>query len=215
MLYVAPRKISKSERKITMTIGEKIKKTREAKGMSIKVLSALSGIDANLLEKYENGEVKPHYATRLKLSDVLDEDVTTVYGEVLDKAYDVSAAQEACKSDGENNTAAIFSAALATLLEADETAKDDLAAAVGLTVYEIDEFLSEMCLPDVATLAKIADYFSVTTDLLLGKSFLSEREKTFLDFLYQIEALTDLNRSGAIPDDLYILCRDAVVANYI
>ncbi|MCM1167800.1 MAG: XRE family transcriptional regulator [Lachnospiraceae bacterium] len=202
-----------------MTIGEKIRKVREAKGMSIKALAALSGIDADTLEKYESDDVKPRFDTRLKLSDILGEDVVLVRSETLDKVCDVSATQEVYGDDcGENckdKAVVNFSIVLAALLETNETTKEELAANVGLTVSQIDEYLSTLSVPDIVTLSKIADLFDVPADLLLGRSFLSESEKMFSDFIYQIETLTDLNRSGAIPDDLYFLCRNAVVGNFI
>lgn len=46
-----------------MIIGEKIRAAREAKVLTIGELSALSGVDNRLINKYEANHMKPRYST--------------------------------------------------------------------------------------------------------------------------------------------------------
>jgi quercetin dioxygenase-like cupin family protein/ribosome-binding protein aMBF1 (putative translation factor) len=53
-------------------IGVRIKKIRQSKGLSIANLSQLSGLDEEMLENIEKGDVCPQLGTAIKLSKVLD-----------------------------------------------------------------------------------------------------------------------------------------------
>jgi len=53
-------------------IGQRIKKLREEKGLSLDELSGKTGFDADLLKKIENQEVYPQLGTVIKLSKSLD-----------------------------------------------------------------------------------------------------------------------------------------------
>lgn len=53
-------------------IGHRIQKLREDKGLSISNLSQLTGMDEEILEKIEQGDICPQLGTAIKLSQVLD-----------------------------------------------------------------------------------------------------------------------------------------------
>jgi transcriptional regulator with XRE-family HTH domain len=54
-----------------MTIGEKLKRLRNEKGLSQLALERLSGVHCKLLSKYENGKVEPTADTLRKISQAL------------------------------------------------------------------------------------------------------------------------------------------------
>lgn len=55
-----------------MTTGERIKKIRTEKGLTLRKLSELSGIRDTTLRKYENGERNPKLETLIVIADALD-----------------------------------------------------------------------------------------------------------------------------------------------
>lgn len=69
--------------------------------------------------------------------------------------------------------------------------------------------------PNIVVLECLANYFGVTTDYLLGKPFLSEQECRFLKFVSHLEILTELHYKNILPTELYVLCRNALVADFI
>ncbi|QEH69759.1 helix-turn-helix domain-containing protein [Cellulosilyticum sp. WCF-2] len=58
-----------------MTIGQKIKKLRENKGLSQKALGELAGISDSIISAYEKDRKKPGRDTVIKLAAVLNVDV--------------------------------------------------------------------------------------------------------------------------------------------
>ena len=77
-----------------MTIGEKIRAAREAKGLTIDELSSISGVDNRHIGKYEENKMMPRYTTLNKLADALDVKITTLYNDEKDKAEGEAAAEE-------------------------------------------------------------------------------------------------------------------------
>lgn len=71
ILYM--KKIGKE--RVTMTVGEKIKKIRKEKGMSQKELSGKLGTTPQNLAQYENGKRNPKFESLRKIADVLEVDV--------------------------------------------------------------------------------------------------------------------------------------------
>ena len=68
---------------------------------------------------------------------------------------------------------------------------------------------------NIVVLECLANYFGVTTDYLLGKPFLSVQECRFLKFVSHLEILTELHYKNILPTELYVLCRNALVADFI
>lgn len=58
-----------------MTIGQKIKKLRESKGLSQKALGELAGISDSIISAYEKDKKKPGRDTVIKLAATLNVDV--------------------------------------------------------------------------------------------------------------------------------------------
>lgn len=62
-------------KKITMTLGETIKKYRKRKGLNQTELANLIGLDRSAISNFENGKREPTYSMILKLAEVLNVDL--------------------------------------------------------------------------------------------------------------------------------------------
>ncbi|MBU2515857.1 XRE family transcriptional regulator [bacterium] len=75
-------------------VGDKIKKLREEKGLSIDDLSKMTGFDIEMLESIEKKELQPQLGTIIKLSKALDSAFSRVVSGVGDKLYSITRKHE-------------------------------------------------------------------------------------------------------------------------
>lgn len=76
-----------------MNIGEKIRKVREAKGLSQKEISAMVNMDQSQYSKIENGKTDPTTSTLEKIAKALGIDVSELF--VSDKIFkDINSADK-------------------------------------------------------------------------------------------------------------------------
>ena len=75
-------------------IGRRIRKLREAKGLSLEDLSNLTGFEIDFLEKIENQEIHPQLGTVIKLSKALESAFGRLVSGVGDRLYSVTRRQE-------------------------------------------------------------------------------------------------------------------------
>ena len=216
-----------------MTIGEKIKELRDERGITTKQLAKRAGVLEDNIIKYESGEVCPSKRTMCKLAKAFKVNVNVL---IAAKCYPLISAKELRKDveksiassmtreqligsvmakDSNNSIPHVFANWLTMLREIDELSIEELADAVGLSWEEISEYESGQTIPDIAAFSKLSDFFNVSADVLLGKSELSESDRRFTEFVYRIQTLEWLNKSGKLPDDLYELCRKSVVDEFV
>ncbi len=86
--------ISESTHPGEEAIGERIKKLREEKGLSLDELSNLTGFDVTLLSNIETNEVQPQLGTIIKLSKALDSAFGRLVSGVGDKLYTITRRSE-------------------------------------------------------------------------------------------------------------------------
>ncbi len=86
--------ISVSKKKGEQEIGERIKKIREEKGLSLETLSNLTGFDVNLLADIEINRIQPQLGTVIKLSKALDSAFSRLVSGVGEKFYSITRRQE-------------------------------------------------------------------------------------------------------------------------
>lgn len=206
-----------------MTIGEKIKETREAKGLTVEELAARSGMDAETIIKYESNKVKPKYNTLLKLSDVLDEDITTLFNEVLNKNSCISAAEQVFEDepdediddelDGGEEYEIVheFAHALLLLREMTDLSQEELARGMSLTVEDIDAYENGKLIPDIVTVERFSEFFNVPREFLIGTCNIRGCDRLLVNFVIRIKILTELYEGGLLPAPLFNLCRKAVI----
>ncbi|MFN3742567.1 MAG: helix-turn-helix domain-containing protein [Anaerolineales bacterium] len=64
---------------ISIDVGEVLKRLRQEKGMSLRLLAAKSGLSANALSMIERGRVSPSVSTLYKLADALGVSITAFF----------------------------------------------------------------------------------------------------------------------------------------
>lgn len=199
-----------------MTIGEKIKAARKAKNLTVEELSARSGVDNRLIEKYEDNQIRPKYATLNKLADALDVKPVELYNDKNDKANRNAAAElhgdETTESKLPFDLLHKFAEILKDLRMYGNVSQEELADSTGVSAEEIARIECEEAIPDIITLYNIAKHFGVSTDFILGKASITDRREGLQNFALSIEQLSELHTKGILCDDLYVLCRDAVIA---
>ena len=75
-------------------IGERIRKIREEKGLSLKELSRLTGFDVQFLSNLEKNMAQPQLGTVIKLSKALDSAFGRLVSGVGDKLYSITRKNE-------------------------------------------------------------------------------------------------------------------------
>jgi transcriptional regulator with XRE-family HTH domain len=75
-------------------IGQRIKRIREAKGISLEELSNLTGFDVDLLASIETCEVQPQLGTAIKLSKALDSAFGRLVSGIGEKLYAITRKNE-------------------------------------------------------------------------------------------------------------------------
>lgn len=75
-------------------IGNRVRRLRESKGLSLEDLSKLTGFDEDLLERIENKEVYPQLGTAIKLSKALESAFGRLVSGVGDRLYSITRRQE-------------------------------------------------------------------------------------------------------------------------
>ncbi len=78
----------------TEEIGNRIRRLRESKGLSLEDLSRLTGFEESLLAAIENQEVYPQLGTAIKLSKALDSAFGRLVSGRGDRLYSITRSQE-------------------------------------------------------------------------------------------------------------------------
>ncbi len=195
-----------------MTIGEKIRAARNTKNLTVEELSARSGVDNKLIEKYEGNQIRPKYATLNKLADALDVKPVELYNDKNDKANRNTAEDVTAENKLPFDLLHKFAEILKDLRMYGDISLEELADSTGVPAEEIAKIEREEAIPDIITLYNIAKHFGVSTDFILGKVSVSDRREGLQNFAFSIEQLSELHTKGILCDDLYFLCRNAVIA---
>ncbi len=86
--------ILKASRKGDEAIGERVKRLREEKGLTLDELSNLTGFEVEFLKRIENNEVKPQLGTIMRLSKALDSAFGRLVSGVGNKLYSITRKDE-------------------------------------------------------------------------------------------------------------------------
>jgi transcriptional regulator with XRE-family HTH domain len=86
--------ILKASRKGVEAIGERVKRLREEKGLTLDELSNLTGFEVEFLKHIENNEVKPQLGTIMRLSKALDSAFGRLVSGVGNKLYSITRKDE-------------------------------------------------------------------------------------------------------------------------
>lgn len=198
-----------------MTIGEKIRAARNAKNLTVEELSSRSGVDDKLIEKYEDNQIRPRYSTLNKLADALDVKPVELYNDNAEPLI-LTPSEELFGEEFPENEPTVdllhkFVEQLKDLRLYNVISQEELAENIGVSADKIAQYEREEAAPDIITLNSLANYFKVSTDYILGKTSFSKNREDFQVLAKSIERLAELHVSGELSDELYTLCRDAVV----
>jgi transcriptional regulator with XRE-family HTH domain len=86
--------ILKTSGKGVEAIGERVKRMREEKGLTLDELSNLTGFEVEFLKRIENNEVKPQLGTIMRLSKALDSAFGRLISGVGNKLYSITRKDE-------------------------------------------------------------------------------------------------------------------------
>jgi len=86
--------IASSEPVTVEAVGERIRKIREAKGLSYDELANVTGFDVTSLEKIEKNEIQPQLGTLVKLSKALDSAFSRLVSGVGSRLYSITRKNE-------------------------------------------------------------------------------------------------------------------------
>jgi len=75
-------------------IGQRIRKIREEKGLSLEEISKMTGFDVSFLSSIEKNEIQPQLGTVIKLSKALDSAFGRLVSGVGDKLYSITRKDE-------------------------------------------------------------------------------------------------------------------------
>ena len=92
-------------------IGNRVRKLRESKGLSLAELSHLTGFDEALLDKIEKQEVYPQLGTAIRLSKALDSAFGRLVSGVGDRLYSITRREEekvVSRSTGRSGTQKLY-----------------------------------------------------------------------------------------------------------
>ena len=198
-----------------MTIGEKIRAARNAKNLTVEELSSRSGVDDKLIEKYEDNQIRPRYSTLNKLADALDVKPVELYNDNAEPLI-LTPSEELFGEEFPENEPTVdllhkFAEQLKDLRLYNVISQEELAENIGVSADKIAQYEREEAAPDIITLNSLANYFKVSTDYILGKTSFSKNREDFQVLAKSIERLAEFHVSGELSDELYTLCRDAVV----
>lgn len=86
--------ILKASGKGVEAIGERVKRMREEKGLTLDELSNLTGFEVEFLKRIENNEVQPQLGTMMRLSKALDSAFGRLVSGVGNKLYSITRKNE-------------------------------------------------------------------------------------------------------------------------
>ncbi len=158
-----------------INIGKKIRKVRIHSGMSQQELADRLGTTNIVISNYERGKAMPDYERLIELAGMFN--VSTDYllsfgDEYLDERFEIS---PTTADIGENNrTIKLYGRRMGIgdqirkLREERGLKSQELADGLSLPVTIVRKYENDLAIPSYETLLKIARYFNVTTEKLLG-----------------------------------------------
>lgn len=155
----------------------RIKELRVAAGIEQKTLALDLHVAQPTISEWESGKKMPSSRSSERLADYFGVSIDYLLGRdlVTDKA--------ACTLS--------FSVRLKHLRERSELSRNDLAEALGITPNAVSAFENGNRAPTVEFIAKVATYFDVTTDYLLGISDREFHDDALSYFIDKVDSLFD------------------------
>jgi len=150
------------------SLGSRLKEARERRGLTLRALGERASLSHSFISDIESGRSMPSIETLQRLAEILN--VTVTY--LLDDEE-----QRAARSH-ELDVHSAFAERLRDLRQGRRLSQKKLANATGVSRAAISLYEIGRREPELATVRKLADFFNVSTDYLLGRSDIGNPEQT-------------------------------------
>ncbi len=134
-----------------------IKELRTKHGITAKQLGEIIGVAESTISLYETGKRYPNYSTLMKIADHFNVTVDYILG------------RDSIIPDANSRTAPQFSTLLKELRTAQGKKQREIAEQLGIDRTTYGKYETGVSEPDFKITLKIADYFNVSVDYLLGR----------------------------------------------
>ena len=143
----------------------RLKELRISKGFTQSELGKKVGVSQNTFTNWENGSREPNFKTLRKLANVLETTIDYLLGEE------------------EMTVQLVFASRLKVLRVSNGYSQTQIAQSLGTVQVVVSKYECGIREPDLKMLVKIADFYNVSLDYLLGRnrtaSLLEEEECFF------------------------------------
>lgn len=146
---------------------QKLRELRTKKKLTQKELSEKLGLSKNAVCEYEKGRAEPSIETLIKLSRIFEVSLDYLVG--LEDKSETSAYKANIYFTDETKTHDSINFELKELRKSRGLKQKDLAAVLQVSPQSIGYYENLVNKPDPETLFKIADYFNVSVDYLVGR----------------------------------------------
>lgn len=143
-----------------INFGVRLKEARQRKGFTQSdVAKLLEFKDHSAISRHENNQAEPDYTVLLAYSKLYDVSLDYLFG--LEHKFNNNGTYEK----------GTFGKNLQTLRRSLDLKQEEMAEKIHIDKNTYSMYEQEIKEPDYVTLVKIADYFKVTVDELLGRNF--------------------------------------------
>ena len=182
-----------------MSIGMKIKELRKKKGVARSELAEKVGLSKYAIIKYEQGQRTPKVDILVKISEALNVN----FIEFL-SCYDISTEFKNLSEEDERKKRSkleefslkeLFGERLRDLRKKRKLTQTELGKKIGKCESTIRKYEAGIVEPNIESILKIADFFNVTTDYLLGVGEFKENQMMhILDSFTSVELLEEVKK---------------------
>lgn len=159
----------------TFDIGYKLKKLRVSGNMTQKQFGEMFRLAESTISMYERDERKPDYETLIHIADHFDVSVDFLLGRDANQENEALSKMENNEPLNDNNQ--FLGKRLKQLRIEKKITQLELGKIINVTHVSISGYESGNRFPDINTLERLADYFNVQTDYLLGRNHQIEQTK--------------------------------------
>ena len=158
-----------SPQKSTSTVAEHLRTLRSERGLYQKEVASFLGVDRTTYVKYELGTSAPSNDILAALADYFDVSVDYLLGRTnLRSAPDGSSHGVKIPVLGKGDS--MFASILRNLRKANHVTQRHLADSLYIDCSTVTKWETGKAIPSPETLNKVADYFGVSVDYLLGRT---------------------------------------------
>lgn len=157
-------------------LGAFIKELRLKRGLKQSELAQMAGVSREAVGNYERGDRIPNIEITQKIATALEVDIN----ELLDE-----------NNEGKSPGETLLSKRLFELREEKGLNQSDVADAVGISYISVGNYENAARIPKADVVVKLADFFDVSSDYLLGRTNIRKPEAPLTEVLEAIKTGMD------------------------